>query len=98
MIERLLRQRSLRGQLVAVLMIISATVLLIASLSLVVWDYLQFRGDMRRQLSIQSLMVLENSTAAMSFDDPVAARDTLQTLSRNSDIRSACLYQPSGPL
>jgi signal transduction histidine kinase len=92
MIKWFLRQRSIRRQLVAMFMIVSATVLTIALAGFLIWDYLDFRRDMERELSIQARMVLQNSTAAMSFNDQGAARENLQTLAPNSHIELACLY------
>ena len=98
MAQRFLRQRSIRRQLVAMFMIVSTTVLLMASLAFLTWDYIQFRTDMRQELSIQARMVLENSTAAISFNDRAAARETMQTLSPNGHVRLACLYTDAGAL
>ena len=94
----LLRQGSIRYQLIVIFMIISAIVLGIASLTFFAWNYVQFRAELRRELSIQALMVLEHSMAAISFRDEQTARETLQTLARNPHIRAGCLYNPTGEL
>ena len=90
------RRLTMRGKLVAMVMVISAAVLMLCIASFVAWDYFQFREDARRELSTQARMVLENSTAAMSFQDVGAARETLETLRPNRHIRFACLYDATG--
>jgi signal transduction histidine kinase/ActR/RegA family two-component response regulator len=77
-------------------MVVSAAVLVLCIASFVAWDYFQFRQDAQRELSTQARMVLENSTAAMSFQDQSAAQETLETLAPNPHIRVACLYDSAG--
>ena len=77
---QVLRRLSIRGKLIAMLMMTSATVLIVSAASFVIWDYYRFRSDIVRELSIQAQMVLENTTAAISFSDPQTARETLETL------------------
>jgi signal transduction histidine kinase/ActR/RegA family two-component response regulator len=96
MIRRLFYRLTIRGKLVTVVMVVSAAVLVLCIASFVAWDYFQFRQDARRELSTQARMVLENSTAAMSFQDQSAAQETLETLAPNPHIRVACLYDPTG--
>jgi signal transduction histidine kinase/CheY-like chemotaxis protein len=98
MTPSLLRRLSIRGKLVTILMFTSATVLIVSSALFAVWDYSRFRTDLARELTIQAQIVLENTTAAMSFGDPQAARETLETLTRNRHIRAGCLYNTSGAL
>ena len=95
---QVLRRLSIRGKLIAMLMMTSATVLVVSATSFVIWDYFRFRSDIVRELSIQAQMVLENTTAAISFEDPQTARETLETLRLNRHIRGACLYDPAGAL
>jgi hypothetical protein len=82
--------------LTAILMLTSSVVLLVSSASYMVWDHSRFRTDVARELSTQAQMVLDNTTAAMSFGDPDAARETLATLSPNRQILAACLYDAAG--
>jgi len=83
---------SIRTKILMLVMLITTVALLLASGSLLLWDYLQFRADLERELSAQALLVLDNSTAAMSFQDVATARETLQTLASNQHIRLVCLY------
>jgi signal transduction histidine kinase/CheY-like chemotaxis protein len=95
---RLLRDASIRTKVLALVMLVTMVALILASGSLLLWDYYQFKTDIGRELSTQAQMVLQNSTAAMSFEDRAAARETLETLSPNRHIRLGCLYNAAGAL
>jgi signal transduction histidine kinase/ActR/RegA family two-component response regulator len=64
----------------------------------VTWDYVRFRNDMRTDLATQAALVLENTAAAVDFNDHGAAQDTLSMLSINPHVRLACLYTARGTL
>ncbi len=94
----MLNRLSIRQKLSAMLILTSGTVLALASIGYVTWDYYRFRADMRTDLQTQAALVLDNTAPAISFMDPEAANETLQMLSTNPHIRMACLYLPTGPL
>src|SRR4029077_2136835 len=94
----LLRDASIRTKVLALVMFVTTVALILASGGLLLWDYYQFRTDIGRELATQAQMVLENSTAAMSFRDRIAARETLETLSPNRHIRLGCLYNTANTL
>ena len=75
-----------------------AAAVVLASLGYLVVDYYQTREELERDLLSQADLILENSFAAIEFDDPDAARDTLNTLASKPNIRVACLYQRDGHL
>jgi methyl-accepting chemotaxis protein len=79
-------------------MTITTVALLLTAVALFAWDYSQFRTDIQRELFTQARIVLENSTAAMSFRDAEAARETLETLAPNNHILLGCLYTVTGSL
>ena len=89
---------SIRAEILLLVILVTAVALTLASVSLLIWDYYRFRTDIQSELAMQAQLVLENSTAAMSFDDPAAARETLATLAPNAHIRIACLYTAPGTL
>ena len=89
---------SIRTKILALVMLVSAITLTLASASLLAWDYRQLRIDIADELLAQGGMVVENASAAISFRDPVAARETLATLAANPHVRIACLYEASGAL
>jgi len=89
---------SIRQKLTAMLMIASAIVLLLASASFVLWDYFRFRADLQTDLSTQAQLVLDNTAAAVTFNDRDAAGETLEMLSIHPHMQVACLYLPTGQL
>jgi signal transduction histidine kinase/ActR/RegA family two-component response regulator len=95
---RLLPGGSIRGKLAALLMIASSVVLIAASVSYVAWDYFRFRADMQAALDAQAELVLDNTAAAVTFDDVDTAREGLEMLSINTHVRLACLYKPDRTL
>ena len=52
------------------IMITSATVLVLAAAGYVAWDYYRLRADLASELQAQAQLVLENSSAALTFQDP----------------------------
>jgi two-component system, sensor histidine kinase len=97
-VGRLLRDASIRTKVLTLVIIVAGVALVLASAALLTSDYYQYRTDIRQNLAMQARMVLENSTAAMSFLDPVAAQETLATLSPNPHIHVGCLYNAGGSL
>ena len=95
---RMLRDASIRTKVLTLVIIVAGVALVLASAALLTSDYYQYRTDIRQNLATQARMVLENSTAAMSFQDPEAAQETLATLSPNEHIRIGCLYNAGGRL
>lgn len=93
-----LPRTTIRRKLGALLMIASTAVLVSASIAYVTWDYFQFRTDMRTALRAQAELVLDNTAAALTFDDEGAAREGLSMLSINTHVRLACLYAEDGSL
>ena len=93
---RRLGDLSIRAKILTLVMLITTIALLLASTSLLIWDYVQLRIDVEGDASTQARLVLENSTAAISFQDIAAARETLETLGLNQHIRLACLYNAAG--
>jgi signal transduction histidine kinase/CheY-like chemotaxis protein len=87
-----LRQLPLRAKLIAMIMVTSATVLVLASAAYLAFDYYRLRADLSDELSAQAQLVLENSSAALNFDDARAAEETLATLASVPRLRAACLY------
>jgi signal transduction histidine kinase/ActR/RegA family two-component response regulator len=94
----MLNRLSIRQKLTALLMMISAAVLSLASTAFMTWDYYRFQADMQADLSTQAQIVLDNATAAVTFDDLEAATETLGMLEVHPHTQIACLYLPTGQL
>jgi signal transduction histidine kinase/ActR/RegA family two-component response regulator len=89
---------SIRQKLTAMLMLTSGTVLALAAIAFVTWDFYRFRADMQTDLETQALLVLDNTAAAVTFHDPEAAGETLEMLEIHPHTQIACLYVSTGEL
>jgi signal transduction histidine kinase len=88
----------IRAKLVAMIMVTSATVLVLASAGYLAFDYYRLRTDLSDELGAQAQLVLENSSAPLKFDDDRAASETLETLAAVPRLRAACLYDEEDKL
>jgi signal transduction histidine kinase len=91
-----IRRLPIRDKLVTMIMLTSATVLVLSAASYLGWDYYQLRADLTTELHAQAQLVLENAETALRFRDEVVARDTLATLAAVPRLRKACLYDEKG--
>jgi len=92
------RHLPIRLKLIAMIMTTSAAVLVLASLGYLVIDYYQTRGQLEQDLRAQADLIVQNSVAALQFDDERVALETLNTLSSKPNIRLACLYHRANRL
>jgi signal transduction histidine kinase/ActR/RegA family two-component response regulator len=94
----MLNRLSIRQKLTAMLMVMSSAMLLLASIAFVTWDFYRFRADMRADMVTQAHLVLDNVAAAITFQDPDAAGETLEMLEIHPHSQLACLYLADGRL
>jgi len=73
-------------------MLVSGIALLIAGVAFAAYDLATFRSEAVRQLSTQATMVASNSVAALLFNDPRAAQDTLAALHASPEVMRAQVY------
>jgi signal transduction histidine kinase/ActR/RegA family two-component response regulator len=92
------RGLTIRQKLTAMLMLISGSVLILAAVAFVTWDFYRFRADMEADLRTQAQLVLENTAAALTFNDTDAAIETLEMLEIHPHTQMACLYLADGDL
>ena len=52
-----------------------------------------FRGFLERDLSALARIVADDSTGALSFNDPQAAGETLAALRAKPNVTGACIYR-----
>jgi PAS domain S-box-containing protein len=81
-----------------ILLATTAAALFITGVAIVASDTLLFRRAMERDLSALANIVGDNSTAALVFDDPQVASQTLSALRSRQHIVAACLFSPDGTL
>ena len=90
------RDRPIKQKLVMTTMITTGVALLLAGLGIVLADLVLFRGFLLRDLSSLARMLADNSTAALAFDDPDTAAQTLASLKARIHVETACIYRPDG--
>lgn len=95
---RAFRDRPIRQKLVITTMITVAVALLVAGLGVILADSILFRGYLRRDLSALAQIIADNSTAALAFNDPKSAADTLASLRARTHVAGACVYREDGTI
>jgi len=93
---RPLRDIPIRQKLMAIIMLVAAVALVLAGLGIVIADSYLFRQAMQRDISALAQIVADNSTAALAFNDPRTATDTLASLHARPHLVEACIYRPDG--
>jgi len=77
-------------------MVVGLTATLLGSGSLLIDDQIQGRDAMRHDVEVLADIFSANSTAALAFNDPSAAKELLATLEAKQHITAAFLYSASG--
>ena len=95
-IQKWFRALSLGTKLTLITAVTSATALGLATTYAVVFDHVTYRSTLQRDVESLADMVGANSTAALAFDDPKAAYDTLASLNVRPNVLSAALYDARG--
>jgi len=86
----------IKRKLMLISLVTSCVALLLACVCFVTYEQITFRKFMVRDLSVKAAMVGSNSSAALSFNDPTSAQDTLKFLSAEPHIVAACIYDAEG--
>jgi signal transduction histidine kinase len=90
------RNLSMQWKLLWVSMLASGTTLLLICTAFVLYDRATFREVLVRQLAGQADIIAVNSAAALLFDDPSAAAETLGALHVEQRIIAAGIYRITG--
>lgn len=93
-----LRDQPIRRKLRLVILITVSMALALVATAIVTYEWLRARGEMSRNLATLSGVIGANSTAALAFDDPVAAEETLSSLRTSPTILRGAIYDGSGEL
>ena len=91
-----LRNSPIKDKLMRVIMLTCTVVLVIMSTVYIVVEYFTYREVARRNVMVISSVVAANSSAALAFDSPRDAFETLSALRANIFIESAILYDRTG--
>jgi PAS domain S-box-containing protein len=89
---------SIRRTLIVMILVTSATVLLLTSVALITYDFLAFRQTLVRNVATLGEVIATNSTAALAFDNHEDAQEILKALKAERHIVAAGLYGADGAL
>jgi signal transduction histidine kinase/DNA-binding response OmpR family regulator len=93
---KLLRNLSIRWKIIHIIMFTMTVALLAACAAFMTYDYVAFRDLQIEDSQTLADMLATNTTVALSFDDAVAVRDTLQSLTTKADVTQARVYAANG--
>ena len=90
------QQRSLRQQLVAVIVFSSAIAILVTSIAMVMSDLSRSHERLQKEVLSLAQLLGNRSSAALVFQDEQTADENLQALASLPQIASACLFSQQG--
>jgi signal transduction histidine kinase len=93
-----LRNDSLGSKLTRMNILVSAIALLMACAAFIGYDWMTFRSNTVRNLSVQAEVIAVNTASAVIFNDPDSARNSLAVLKGSPNIVSAGIYTSAGKL
>ena len=93
---QLFKNTSIRRKQTLIMMLTSAMVLLLACAAFSVYDMLTFRQELGQRVTILADAIGNNCAAAIDFNDPKTAADTLAALRADNHIVAACVYARDG--
>jgi hypothetical protein len=93
---RPLRDIPIKQKLMMIIMITTSVALLLAGIGIIASDALLFRRYLARDLSTLVRIIADNSTAALAFNDPEVATETLAALRARTHMVAACIYGLDG--
>src|SRR4051794_28917029 len=96
--RRAFRDIPIKQKLMVIIMGVTTAALTISTLGSLISDYILFRGSLERDLIGLAGITADNSTAALSFEDPAAAKETLAALRARPHLLTACIYRVNGSL
>ncbi|MEO8755791.1 MAG: histidine kinase dimerization/phospho-acceptor domain-containing protein, partial [Casimicrobiaceae bacterium] len=88
-----MRDLSLSGKIVAVIMGVVSIALLLACVALLAYDGSTARTSLTRDIGMLADVAGANSTAAVSFGDAKAAKETLSAVAINRNVRMAAIIK-----
>ncbi|MBC8166460.1 MAG: PAS domain S-box protein [Bryobacteraceae bacterium] len=92
------RDLPVNRKVMAVVMAVTTASLLLSGIGIVGADHLLFRQSLERDVSALGEIVADNSTAALAFNDPRIAAETLASLRARPHLVAACLFGADGAL
>ncbi|MDO8586856.1 MAG: response regulator [Armatimonadota bacterium] len=87
---------SIRRKLIFVTTLTTCIALLLVCAGIVCQEAMEYRAEMVNDLSTQARIIADNSTAALAFNDPDAAQETLNALRTKENIVAARTFDSRG--
>ncbi|HMI77335.1 MAG TPA: ATP-binding protein [Ferruginibacter sp.] len=94
----LFRDIPIRKKLLRIIFLINGIVLLVTCVTFFIYEFYIFRKATIEKLSTIGKIIAVNSTAALAFDNPEDAKETLAALKTERHIMIACLYDKDGKI
>lgn len=95
---RTFRDLPIKPKLVLTVMVTTTTALLFSGVGIIASDSILFRGYLRRDLSALAQIIAGNSNAALAFNDPRSAAETLSALRVRAHVVVACIFRADGTM
>ena len=92
------RDLPIKTKLLLVMLLTSATVLMLVCLAAVAYEYRRYHQNIERDLTTEAEIIGVNTAAALVFNDMNAAQETLAVLHARREIVAAQLFKPDGRL
>lgn len=92
----MIRDLPVRHKFTAIAVATTTVVVVLASAVFVGLEYNNFRRALVQQLTATAQIISSNSTAAILFDDPASARETLSALDARPNVEQAIIFTPNG--
>ncbi len=93
-----IRDASIRKKLILLIITISTSILLFASLLQLVYGIYYSKNALANELTITANVLGDQSIAALEFFDQESASGTLASLKQNNSLRVACIYDANGEI
>ena len=93
---KFLRDLPIKRKLMVITMLVSGIALAVACAAFMIYEQAAARKQMVQTLKITAAMTAANSTAGLSFDEAGSVEQVLKSLSAQSDIVQACVYDKGG--
>jgi uncharacterized membrane protein affecting hemolysin expression len=91
-----LQKTSIKRKQTLIVMLTSGVALLLACGAFATYEVMAFRTAMVQNLSTLAEIIGNNSSAALDFSDPKAAKETLSALRAQPNIVAGCIYTAKG--
>jgi PAS domain S-box-containing protein len=91
-----IRDRPINQKLMIIITVTTTVALLLSGCGIVAFNLILFRADLERDLNTLAGIIADNSTAALAFNDPIAAKEMLGALRARNHLVTACIIRADG--